>query len=427
MAVTARARNVVELYRQTALGVFSTTPVGTYTTGTAPSSLIATTLGRLVTQSDYVLDDLVAVSGPSNQLSFFVNNNDAQGTMTVATPAGFYPSSWWSTDPKLVAAYIDTDQFLDVAYTHDAARTDDLGIGVWRGQGSPSIRRTTFLMTTRTGVPALPSFYDMDGDGGLDLITVDKTNNAAVAHYYTFGQFWYNMQDGAGVLCQSGQAVSAASADLNADSRGDFAVATANPNKVEVWLNTGVDRFGSLATYALPSAPQQVLLADLNKDSYPDMVVLLANGNVTIFPHTGQSGAGRYGTPQVLPVGPTPGPLRMADVDNDTYQDLYVACAGNDKVYILRNVGRPLATKRTAQLAGTYIYPNPATSVVRVTRPANLVGPLTDSLFDATGRQVLQQVIASTGTLLVSQLPRGIYTLKVNHVTGVSTSRLVLQ
>ena len=76
----------------------------------------------------------------------------------------------------------------------------------------------------------------------------------------------------------------------------------------------------------------------------------------------------------------------------------------------------------TATLA---LHPNPARQTVSVTLP-DPNGTLT--LFDATGRQLMQRQTTSTATTLdVRTLPQGVYLLQYTSSRGTTTSRLVVQ
>ena len=87
---------------------------------------------------------------------------------------------------------------------------------------------------------------------------------------------------------------------------------------------------------------------------------------------------------------------------------------------ILKSLG--IDDVSTATLA---VHPNPARQMVSVTLP-DPNGTLT--LFDATGRQLMQRQTASTETTVdVHTLPQGVYMLQYTSPRGTTTTRFVVQ
>jgi subtilisin-like proprotein convertase family protein len=81
-------------------------------------------------------------------------------------------------------------------------------------------------------------------------------------------------------------------------------------------------------------------------------------------------------------------------------------------------------------LPGTRLFPNPASSLIRLQLPQALSAPARLNLFDTQGRMVREELLA-TGEqereLPVGELARGIYFLRLQTVEGVLTRRVVLQ
>ena len=71
------------------------------------------------------------------------------------------------------------------------------------------------------------------------------------------------------------------------------------------------------------------------------------------------------------------------------------------------------------------VRPNPARQMVSVTLP-DPVGTLT--LFDMTGRQLMQRQTTSTQTAVnVSTLPQGVYIMQFTSPRGTTMTRFVVQ
>ena len=71
------------------------------------------------------------------------------------------------------------------------------------------------------------------------------------------------------------------------------------------------------------------------------------------------------------------------------------------------------------------LSPNPARQTINVTLP-DPEGTLT--LFDATGRQLMQRHTSATQTTVnVSTLPQGVYLLQFTSPRGTTTTRFLVQ
>jgi hypothetical protein len=88
------------------------------------------------------------------------------------------------------------------------------------------------------------------------------------------------------------------------------------------------------------------------------------------------------------------------------------------------NFNLVLAAQASQALPELAIYPNPATDYVRVTLPQG--GPLTVSLRDLLGRQVLAPVVlaAQQPLRLPASLAAGIYLLEVQQGTTIAVRRI---
>jgi len=418
-AVTERGLNAVAVYRQQPSGGATFLMPGTsYAVGREPSSLVAIKLGN---QSQP--DDLIAVSGPDMQLYRLRNTGAADGSLTLLPFYGF-ATNFPARNPKLLAAYIDRDANMDLAYTHDAGAYPGLG---WRlGQGGFEFANGQYVQENLSP-PTCLAVADMDGDGWLDALTNRPASDEVKIHYgYSGG---WNLGSILKVRSTGHNPVSVVGADVDGDSRVDLAIANADSKDVSILLNTGVTMFGSPLTIPQAGAPRQVLLEDLNRDNRPELLTINSDNTLNIYLNTGRSGPDRFAAPITLATGTDPVVMRVADLDGDGQPDVVVACAADNTVRVYRNVGasQPLAAGVAAALSHVKLYPNPATNVVWVQVPPTLAGPITVLVIDALGRQVRRQTLAGANTLEVADLPRGMYTVRFQHTLGTGTQRLVLQ
>ena len=105
----------------------------------------------------------------------------------------------------------------------------------------------------------------------------------------------------------------------------------------------------------------------MNGDGNPELLAITTDDKLQVFQHTGATGSGRYGTPQVLATGVSPNTLQAVDMNGDAVKDIVVGCIGDNtvRIYLNRSLAQPTAA-RSAHLAGLSVYPNPATDQVFV-------------------------------------------------------------
>jgi hypothetical protein len=133
--------------------------------------------------------------------------------------------------------------------------------------------------------------------------------------------------------------------DVNGDGRLDLAVANANDDTVSVLLNTtapgGPITFAAQQTFATGHSPRSVVLADVNGDGRPDLVVANANDDtVSVLLNTTAPGAAASSfAPRVdFLVGNCPDSVAVADVNGDSRPDLVVVNRYSFNVMVLENI-----------------------------------------------------------------------------------------
>lgn len=170
---------------------------------------------------------------------------------------------------------------------------------------------------------------DVNRDGRLDILAAGSS-----------GLVWLPGQGdgsfGARNTISSDSFTTAALADLNGDGRPDLVAASpgtslpSDNGRVQVFLATAAGGFAPGATLTPGSKPTALVLADLNGDSRPDLVV--ANGGVdfdasrpgSVTVHLG-NGDGTFGTGTALQgLGVNPYLLATGDVNSDGRSDLFV-------------------------------------------------------------------------------------------------------
>jgi len=176
-----------------------------------------------------------------------------------------------------------------------------------------------------TNYPTALALGDLDGDGDLDLVIGDSTQNITNDAIVT------RPGDGKGAFgvptsYVAGDGIdSIVLADLDGD--GDLDIASANDGSasVSVLLGHGDGGFDPSKAYYAGANPYSIVTGDFDEDGHLDIAVAnFFNASVSILLG---DGAGGFGPPQSFPVGNYPISLAVGDVNGDGHLDVAVARA----------------------------------------------------------------------------------------------------
>lgn len=232
-----------------------------------------------------------------------------------------------------------------------------------------------------------PFFYDLDGDGDLDMLKGTNANNGTV-----------NPNSGAIHYIQR--------------------VGT-NPASFGSWFLFN-DTFGKI-----PRNPARYTvrpyIADLNNDGQPDLITTDDSGIIEIYPDALVNPNGTFtGVSTILSnnllntnVQTRLGmslKLAIADLDNDRKPDMVVGTNGGGLVY-LKNNSQVVGISEAAEQLKLAVFPNPANDVLQVTSRENVKV----TVFDLTGRQLMESKTGfkNAHRLNISELKPGVYFLKI--------------
>ncbi|UOQ70219.1 T9SS type A sorting domain-containing protein [Hymenobacter cellulosilyticus] len=442
LAIPERALDTLAIFVQTASGGFPAKASARYFFSRGPHTIVPLALNGYGASGSPVpvADDLVLGARQSIQLYLLDNMGTAPGQLSlVARPALRWGPLGGSppTDPRLLTAPLNGDDYPDIAYLYNPIGTVQAGLGgngiLFRNTPPDNIASPLFYQAPFRPVDAsLACMYVPDAYNALlaspttnEIIIVSTTGKSQPSNgWWTSG---YQRKTASGGT----RPVAAAGADVDGDGDADLVAAhETNPNVVirlrEPNPVTPYDLlFPTQLTYPLLGAPRQVILQDMNGDNRPDLLVLLTTGLVQVFRNTGQSGQALFDAPILLATGSRPAYLRLADINADGQLDLAVACPGDNTVHLFYNQSVVLSAQAAKSKQLATVYPNPAhtTLQLRSTTGSPIHAAI---LLDALGRPVRQWDAPAT-SLNVADVPRGLYLLQLQVGTTKTMHRIVLE
>ena len=262
-----------------------------------------------------------------------LNVGGAASFTSYAAGSGFSaPANYTTgTGPNSVTeADFNDDGIPDLAVANFADNT----VTVYFGTGSG-----TFTYSANYPVGNGPEqVIAVNFNGHQDLVTANYTD-ATVSVLMNVGNGTFSAkQDFAAGTNPFGLAAG----DFNGDGKMDVAVVDSDAgNELSVLLNTttpGVFSLAAPATYTTGSAPQAIVVTDLDGDGAPDLIIANHNsGNVEVYINN-NDGSGTFKTGVPYTVGTGPNSLVAADFGTGKIS-LAVANANNNTLTILPGAG----------------------------------------------------------------------------------------
>ncbi|CAF1621465.1 unnamed protein product [Adineta ricciae] len=192
----------------------------------------------------------------------------------------FRPQILYSTGSKPQSAYIldvNGDDKPDII----VGNYGDGNVGVFINYGNGTFRSQVSYSTGGNSKPYSVFVEDMNSDGKFDIIVANSGNrNVGVLFSYGNGTFrsqiTYSTGSGSSPYCVFVN-------DMNNDGKLDIIAVNRGTNNVGIFLNTGNGTFLSQQTFAVGSQPFSLFVADINFDSKSDIVVTnLGSDNVGV-------------------------------------------------------------------------------------------------------------------------------------------------
>ena len=279
-----------------------------YTTGEPPLDVVAADLN-----SDSY-SDLVVAHWPADdlgKLSILLNNGD--GTFQDAVDYVLGYGSWW-----VRAADLDGDSDLDLVTGFlPKSQTGEDMVGTWLNDGDGAFSEGPQFDVGIGNWLGETYLGDLDGDSIPDLVLT----------YYPVGKVTVHMGNGDATFRAPVQyrAVTApievVIADLNGDSYADLAIPTEG-GTLGLLLNNGDGTFQEIMKHEIDAVAWRTLVVQLDGDGYPDLLVpdltskavhMLLNG-----------GDGSFQQEEGYQADFEPGEVLVTDLDGDSQPELLI-------------------------------------------------------------------------------------------------------
>ncbi|TLU81707.1 MAG: hypothetical protein FDX30_12260, partial [Chlorobium sp.] len=189
---------------------------------------------------------------------------------------------------------------------------------------------------TSGALPQSVTVADLNADGRIDIITADGNSDSVSVLLGNGDGTFAPKQD----IAVGSNPVSVTTADVNRDGKTDIIVLNTDSGNVSVLLGNGDGSFSARTDYdvdhATGSGPLSVTSADVNGDSYPDIIVSKQSSGLSVLLN---DGSGTFIESGDYFMGNTPFSVIATDVNGDTVKDLVTANYGDSSVSVFLGNG----------------------------------------------------------------------------------------
>jgi len=278
--------------------------------------------------------DMILVQSQADVLDVYLGSGD--GTFTLLSEAFGLDVNF--SEPTIIAlADFNNDKYVDFAILN----VETLTIGIFLGEGTGAFDEAMSLSIDATSAISI-AIGDFNGDNQQDVAFISQ-RNGKVGIFLGYGNGSFT--DQVTYWVTSGflpYPVDIQVGDFNNDNISDIVVANILMNNIGILLSQPNGTFQNMIFYAtgLLFGPSVLATGDLNQDSSIDIIVanrfsrniaiFFGNGNGTFSssPLTYTTGTKSYVTS-----------ITIADMNNDTIQDIVLTDTASDQVSIFFGLG----------------------------------------------------------------------------------------
>ncbi len=282
-----------------------------YTTGLDPTQVVAADLtgdGRT---------DLVVLNAGSQDISIFLNDGKGGFVVMPRVDAGNDPTA-------LVVKDINGDGIPELLIANSQG---DLLLIQGNGDG-------TFQPYQRVDQTVSLAVGSFNSNGQPEFVLSNTSIDQLSIQYGETQSFVQGRSQG----IQAPGAV--AVADLNGDGNLDIIMINKGENEVLVYLGLGGDRFEAPLRYYTGTDPEGLTVADLTGDGIPDLIVSNEDSDdLSIFIGVGQGADWELNAGPRLHLDESPFSTTVADVNGDGIPDILVVSKEDNSVDVLKGIG----------------------------------------------------------------------------------------
>jgi len=276
---------------------------------------------------DQNLDIAVATAS-----SITLMTGDGTGQFSNGSSFGSFKGKIWA----VASGDFTGDGMIDLAVGAD-------DIVIYRGDGKggfAEFSRVPQVTSGSSGAIGTLLAVDLRKTGKLDLVAAAYgTPNVTILVGDGNGHFTVGSQ-----VALSGGTIGAATGDLNEDGHLDLALTdfALNTNFARPFLGNGMGSFTAGVPANAGPAPYSVAAADFDQDGHIDLAVAdFTTGTLLTMPETSMvlfgDGQGNFPRSLTLTAGSQPNAIATADIDGDSFPDIVLTNAGSGDFYVFIN------------------------------------------------------------------------------------------
>ncbi len=302
-------------------------PAAAFATGNSPYS---------VNSADFNGDgkiDLAVANYSGFTISVLLGNGAGSFAPAVTYNVGTNPHS-------IISADFNGDGFADLATANEGGTYISVLLGNGNGTFNTSIMvplviiDTTGTVTNNSHPESIIS-ADFNGDGKADLATANSYGNGSVSILLGDGTGHFGAATSYNMV--GDYPIFIISSDFNGDGKIDLATVNNTSNNVSILLGNGSGGFGNATNFAVGNNPFSIVSNDFNGDGKIDLAVTCnAASKVSLLLG---DGAGNFGAAISIPTGIDPFSITSADFNADGKADLAVTGQISSAIYILLGDG----------------------------------------------------------------------------------------